>query len=188
MMAGLMLESSSILDFGCGTGRLLELIHLQGRVPVRYTGVDLSQHAVNLARSGDLEGRFVHGSLDEVASLGPFDHVFVSGTFNNALPNNWHWMTSTLRALFRLTAQSLTFNNLSRYVEFLDPRLYYADPAEVFTFCKSELSPLVRIEHDYFVRDGVIPFEFTTRVIRTGIGIVGRIRDGSVDADWPCHR
>jgi hypothetical protein len=42
----------------------------------------------------------------------------------------------------------------------------------VFAFCKQELSPRVTLRHDYHVKDGVIPFEFTTYVYRSDLAPV----------------
>jgi hypothetical protein len=61
------------------------------------------------------------------------------------------------------------FNMLSRFVDYFDDELYYEDPLHAFRFCKEQLSPLVTLRHDYAVRPGSIPFEFSIYVRRTDV-------------------
>lgn len=172
LVADLDLGDSSILDFGCGTGRLVDILLGQGLDSFSYTGIDFSAKAVDLARLNHPGHQFIHGSQEELHGLDSFDYVLVSGTFNNLIPDHWSWMTSTLTQLYAVAKKVLAFNNLSRYVDYMDPGLYYADPSEVLAFCKGTLSPMVRIEHDYLIREGTVPYEFTTRVVRTDIPAV----------------
>ena len=74
-----------------------------------------------------------------------------------------------LRTLLARTEKALAFNNLSAYVDFFEPHLYYVAPEQVFRFCKEQLSPRVITRHDYEVRPGVLPYEFTTYVYASPI-------------------
>ena len=95
-----------------------------------------------------------------------FDYAIISGVFNNRVTDNWAFLTGALRLLFPHVRRGLAFNALSAYVDFQDEGLYYADPEAVFRFCKESLSPAVNLRHDYEVKPGVVPFEFTTQVFR----------------------
>ena len=95
-----------------------------------------------------------------------YDYIFVSGTFNNKLNDNWNFMKKILKKLFFMTKKTLIFNNLSTYVDYYDNGLFYIEPEKVFKFCKMNLSEFVEIRHDYQIKEKVIPFEFTTYVYK----------------------
>jgi SAM-dependent methyltransferase len=162
------LRRAKVLDFGCGTAHLLAMLKERGFEGV-YVGYDLSEELIGHARSKFPDARFERRNVMETGVPERFDYVFISGVFNNRVADNWQLMTSLLRILFRSVDQALAFNNLSTYVDFFDPGLYYADPAAVFEFCKSELSPRVTLRHDYEVRSAALPFEFTTYVYASPI-------------------
>ena len=92
--------------------------------------------------------------------------MLASGVFNNAGADNWGMMTTLLGELFKLCRKGLAFNCLSTYVDYQDEGLFYVEPERVFAFCKQTLSPSVTLRHDYRVKPGVIPFEFTVYVTR----------------------
>jgi SAM-dependent methyltransferase len=68
-------EGETLLEFGCGTGRLADLTPRA----VHYEGLDWSEEVITLARSRRPESVFRCGS---VADLTPHDWVVASGPFN----------------------------------------------------------------------------------------------------------
>ena len=52
--------------------------------------------------------------------LDKYDYVIINGTFNNNTGNNWYWMKEILINLFKHTKIKLSFNNLSKYVDYYD--------------------------------------------------------------------
>ena len=98
-----------------------------------------------------------------------FDFVLVSGVFNNRVSDNRAFFQAISRRLMTQASRGYAFNMLSRFVDYFDDGLYYEDPLEAFRFCKEQLSPLVTLRHDYVVRPGSIPFEFTLYVYRSDI-------------------
>lgn len=70
-------EGESLLEFGCGTGRLADFVPRR----VRYEGLDWSQEVIALARDRRPHGAFRCGS---VGDLTPHDWVVASGPFNYA--------------------------------------------------------------------------------------------------------
>src|SRR6202020_1743819 len=68
-------EGETLLEFGCGTGRLADLMPRA----VHYEGLDWSEEIIALARSRRPESVFRCGS---VADLTPHDWVVASGPFN----------------------------------------------------------------------------------------------------------
>jgi SAM-dependent methyltransferase len=162
-------REASVLDFGCGTGHLLTILRSRFGFVGSYVGIDLSEKAVDLARKEHSDARFERRDILTEGIDGTFDYVFVSGVFNNRLSDNWALLTTALQKLFAATRRGLAFNLLSIYVDRFEEGLWYADPVAVFQFCKERLSPLVSLRHDYEVRAGVVPFEFTVYVHPTDI-------------------
>lgn len=159
---------ASVLDFGCGTGHLCELLRSEYGFRGRYTGYDLSGEALALARGRHPGATFEQRDIFRDGVGGTFDYAVVSGVFNNRLQDNWAFLTQVLQLLFPRVRRGLAFNALSAYVDYKDAGLYYADPEQVFRFCKEMLSPAVNLRHDYEVKAGVLPFEFTVQVLQCG--------------------
>ncbi len=153
-------RTSRILDFGCGIGHLygyLERLGFDGE----YVGYDIAEGMIELARSRYPDGRFEHQNLLTDQPEETFDLAFVSGVFNNATDCNRIFMEQSLSVLHDWVNVGVAFNALSRYVHYRDDGLQYYCPTEVFDFCKRELTPRVTLRHDYELKPGVIPFEFT---------------------------
>jgi SAM-dependent methyltransferase len=163
------LRIAKVLDFGCGLGHALVFLREHFGFKGEYVGYDISPEMVRTAAAKHPDSRFECRDILTEGLCEDFDYVLISGVFNPLTGDNWEWMTQCLRLLWERTKIGLSFNNLSRYVDFFAEDLYYEDPARVFRFCKEELSPLVTLRHDYCVRLGVVPYEFTTYVYRTEI-------------------
>lgn len=154
------LKHKKVLDFGCGTGHLLRLLQQHG-FNGEYVGYDISEGLIKLARENNAGGRFELRNIFEQPPEESFDVVFISGVFNNDIGRNEEFMQSTLKLLFAATKEGLAFNSLSTFVDFKAEGLYYFNPCKVFTFCKEQLTPSVILRHDYEVKLGVLPFEFS---------------------------
>ena len=160
-------KNEKILDFGCGTGHLYEYLKKK-KLNIYYTGIDVAdkiiQYNKNIYKKKP-KAKFLNVDiLNTKKEIGSYDYVFVSGTFNNKINDNWTWMKECLKFLIKRTKKTLVFNNLSSYVDYYDKNLFYIKPEKVFSFCKKNLSHYVSIANDYQIKNGVIPFEFTTFV------------------------
>lgn len=144
---------ATVADLGCGYGALLK--HLDGRPELtveRYDGYDLSAEmlaAAARATGDDPRCRWVRsGELDR-----DVDYVFVSGTFNvrlGASEADWaEYVRQTLRAVHARARRGIAFNLMTSWVDYRADTLFYADPAEWFSFCRRELSRSVSLRHDY---------------------------------------
>jgi SAM-dependent methyltransferase len=160
------LANASVLDWGCGSGHLLQLLTSEFGYEGQYTGYDLSEPHLEAGRAKFPGASFKRRDILEEGAGGEFDFVLVNGVFNNAISDNWLFMTSALTTLFAATRKGLAFNALSTYVDYFDEGLYYVDPGKVFDFCKRSLGPLVTLRHDYRVKPSVTPYEFTVYVRR----------------------
>ncbi len=169
------IKSSKVLDFGCGTGHLLEVMKGKYEFNGEYVGYDISRKMIEIAREKHPLARFEHRNILEEGVPEDFDYIFISGVFNNRASDNWGMMTSILKCLFNNTRKAIAFNNLSTYVDYVTKALFHVDPERVFRFCKEELSPFVTLRHDYEVKPGVVPFEFSVYVYKTEIPTIKRM-------------
>ncbi len=156
---------TSVLDVGCGLAHLCDWLRAQGWRG-RYLGVDQVPEFVERANA-----RLADDPLAEVrlgTATGPLpdgcDFVLLSGVFNNAMADNEGFMRATLRAMWAAAAKGIAFNAMSTHVDWRDPELWYADPAEVLAFCKAGLGGHPVLIHDYVTRPGGFPYEFAVHL------------------------
>lgn len=157
-------KDSKVLDFGCGTGQMLSVLKRLYGFEGEYVGYDISPEAIEFARKTHPDGRFEVRDVLQDPSDEQFDFVLLSGVFNNAMSDNRGFFEAVSRALMAQARVGYSFNMLSRFVDYFDDGLYYEDPMAAFQFCKEQLSPRVTLRHDYSVRPGGLPFEFTIYV------------------------
>ena len=157
-------RQARILDFGCGTGQLLAYLKRERDFTGEYTGYDLSEGALAVARKRFPDARFECRDILANPPTDDFDYVFVSGVFNNKVRDNWALFQALARMLYDRARIAFAFNVLSLYVYYLDSDLAYFEPEKVFAFCKENLSPCVTLRHDYEVKEGALPYEFAVYV------------------------
>ena len=163
------LKNSKVLDFGCGIGYLYSYLKKKIKFNGEYVGYDISNEMINFANKKYKNVRFENKDILSERINERFDYVIINGTFNNKINQNLNWIKKTLKILFKKTDKAIAFNNITSYVDYFDKKLYYAQPEKIFNFCKSELSSLVSLRHDYQIKDKKLPYEFTTYVYKTNI-------------------
>lgn len=162
-------RDSKVLDFGCGTGQLLAFLQRSLGYQGEYVGYDISPEAIELAQRIHPGGRFEVRNILEEPIGERFDYVLVSGVFNNLISDNRAFFEAVSLRLMAQVDIGYAFNMLSRFVDYFDDELYYEDPLRAFLFCKEELSPLALLRHDYAIRPGAVPYEFSIYVYRSDI-------------------
>ncbi len=155
-------RDSSLCDYGCGYGALLEYMRARG-CRSAYVGYDAADPMIHEARSrheSDRSARFTSVRSDVPVS----DFTVVSGIFNVRLTTpigEWrHYVEETIGDLAALSRRGFAFNMLSSYSD-ADKRrddLYYADPRELFDHCMRRWPRRVALAHDYDL------YEFTITV------------------------
>lgn len=154
----------TLTDYGCGYGALLDELE---RLDCEFTyhGFDVSQEMVRRAR--ELYGDRGHCTFTTRSEELPVtDYTLASGVFNVKLDfddETWvAYVRATIHELARLSLRGFGFNVLTSYVDPGRERadLYYADPCELFDYCKRNLSRWVTLLHDYGL------YEFTLLVRR----------------------
>jgi SAM-dependent methyltransferase len=143
----------SINDVGCGYGALFEYLIELGK-KVDYLGVDIAPAMIAKAEElhrGRPGCRFLAGErADRVA-----DYAVASGIFNVKLSaSDAAWRSHVLSSLEALDAGSrrgFAFNCLTKYSDavLMKDYLFYADPCQLFDYCKTRFSKNVALLHDY---------------------------------------
>ena len=145
--------SFSLNDLGCGYGALLQAMPevLAARV-TRYTGYDLSQEMVDTACEyckNDERCHFICGNRIEKDA----DYTLASGIFNhhfNTQRTAWEkHIFNTVSHMYKVSKKGIAFNIMSKYVDYVEDYIYYADPAEMLTFCLANWGRHVVLLHDY---------------------------------------
>ena len=155
-------DAFSLNDLGCGYGALYDF--LVKTYPMHsYLGTDVSEVMVRAAQSRNKtnsKARFIVASEPDVVA----DFGVASGIFNVRLSNSdsrWRdYVRTTLNVLDKTSRLGFAFNCLTSYSDNDKRRdyLYYADPCELFDWCKTRYSSQVALLHDYGL------FEFTILV------------------------
>jgi len=152
----------SINDYGCGYGAFLD--YLMNRYEsFQYKGYDVSKSILSNCRNRtdhyrtDVEIR-LYDTKDICAS----DYTVASGVFGMKFDfDNSVWLSyikDTLDIMSMYSTKGFAFNLLTKYTDLpdLDEELYYADPCQIFDYCKRKFSNNVALLHDYSLYDFTI--------------------------------
>ncbi len=155
-------EISSIIDLGCGFGDLYEYLQLNN-FNGKYLGLDNVDEFIDAAKERFSDGTAEFKKFDINTSKIPkgYDYIILSGVFNNKFDGNRDFMINTINEMFKKCEKGIAFNAMSTYVDYQADDLYYTNPLEIFDYCKLNLTRKVVLKHDYIVKKGSIPFEYT---------------------------
>ncbi|GAA6138649.1 hypothetical protein NBRC116583_23960 [Arenicella sp. 4NH20-0111] len=155
-------EVFKIADLGCGYGAYYDFLKSEFGHQFDYFGYDVSSKMCDAARSNIGRGRAQITCSKEIDN--DVDYAVASGIFNVRLEekaDEWQdYFYQTISGMFRRADRGISFNCLTSFSDEdrMKDYLFYADPCEVFKFCKNELSKEVALIHDYGL------YEFTILV------------------------
>lgn len=121
----------TLLDVGCGTGRLLDEIKRSGRSDIIYTGIDLSSRLIEAARAKHPKADFRQGDPFDVAEIWNEkpDYVVFGGIFTCKLEMTTEQMTDymirMLRLAFTQCRRGIAFNVMSHHVDWQRDDLFH---------------------------------------------------------------
>ena len=146
------MDTPAILDVGCGFGGLFGYARSKG-IELNYTGIDVAENMVQWARDVYTDGEFICGDFFEFEFERSFDYVICNGILTQKLDVPGTTMDQfagqLIRRLFSLCDRGTAFNVMTTKVNFFSNNLYYRNPAELFSWCLSEITPHLRIDHAY---------------------------------------
>jgi SAM-dependent methyltransferase len=146
-------SAASVLDFGCGYGALLAELEGDERCAF-YVGYDAEPSMIDSCLAlptGRVSARFT----SDLASIPPCDVAIASGVLNvRAGRDEAEWGPYVLHivdSLSALSTRAFAFNALTAYSdpEKMRADLHYADPIELFDYCKRRHGRRVALLHDY---------------------------------------
>lgn len=132
----------SLLEFGCGTGRLADLVP-DG---VRYEGLDWSGEVITLARHRRPQSTFRCGSISD---LTPRDWVVASGPFNYAKGWSKRQTAEAVTAMWDMSRRGIALTVLGVPV---DGRLHYGGE-ELVSFLGARDWSRLELDRSYLPND-----------------------------------
>ncbi len=153
----------SILDFGCGTAKLLEFINANNYPALEYSGLDISQKFIEVCVSKFPETKFYCTDiLKNQLLIEPVDYIIMNGVFTEkrdlTFEEMYSYFTKTLGTLFPLCKKGIAFNAMSKAVDWEREDLFHL-PLDLLTsfLCK-------KLSRNFIVRNDYGLYEYTTYV------------------------
>lgn len=140
----------SLLDFGCGYGEYFNYLN-SFYTDFKYFGFDLSKEMIIQAKKLNNKGEWLNSLPNDFK----IDYTILSGIFNIKLDiseTEWEkYIFNTLKYINAISVKGFSFNMLTSYSdkEYMKNNLYYASPEKIFTFCKTNFSKYICLDHSY---------------------------------------
>lgn len=145
-------QQVSLLDVGCGYGALLQYAK-ENNVALYYTGIDVVDDMICDARARHKDASFLTGDILELDVKARFDYVVCNGILTQKLNvpalEMDEFASLLIRRMFSLCNKGIAFNVMTTKVNFFSNNLYYRNPAELLSWCISEVTRHVRLDHAY---------------------------------------
>ena len=142
----------SILDVGCGFGGLYEFAIANG-YQVSYTGIDVVETMIEFATNKYEDGSFSCEDILEIGLDRQFDFVICNGILTQKLDVSNREMDdfahAIIKKMYQLCKIGIVFNVMTTKVNFFSNNLYYRNPAELFSWCVSDVTPYIKLNHSY---------------------------------------
>ncbi len=141
----------SILDIGCGYGAFADVLEASG-LDHSYHGVDVVEEMIALARQRRPDIDVVCGDFSDLP-FGKVDYAVCNGIFTQKLEASAldmeRFMKAMVRKMFDTVTVGCAFNVMSSRVNFFAPNLFYMSPSELLSWCLSEVTREVSVNHAY---------------------------------------
>ncbi|MGB1129426.1 MAG: class I SAM-dependent methyltransferase [Haloferula sp.] len=140
-------ETASLLDFGCGTGALLDYMQRHEIEGFSYSGLDLSRAFVEAARHKHPSNDFYQlDILENPDTIPQFDYVIMNGVFTEKLGISYEAM---LAAVFSKCRVGMAFNVMSKHVDWEREDLFHVPFDTMAALLKARLTRHVSFRFDY---------------------------------------
>lgn len=147
-------KAVEILDFGCGTARLLDFINKFKIPSINYSGLDISPAFIKICQTKYPAVNFYNiDILDINLSLPNFDYIVMNGVFTEKV-NLSHqamyvYFCSMIEKIFPYCNKGLAFNLRSKQVEIEDPTLFHLSFDDLALFLVKKFGRNFVIRNDY---------------------------------------
>ena len=176
----------TILDYGCGTGGLIEALEVSstensGWTQFKVTGVDPVQEFIDEANVKYASKGHVFLHLSQTPDT-TFDYTILSGAFHKSCGDrerDFSMFYEALVSCFAKTRKAMIFNALTTEVDFINRDLHYVDMSEVIRLIKQAFGhrTAFTLRNDYAMRsDCPTPYEFTVCVYKEPVNEVWNLQ------------
>ncbi|MBC8109425.1 MAG: class I SAM-dependent methyltransferase [Verrucomicrobia bacterium] len=155
-------EHFSVNDLGCGWGHFADFLESQ-RLDYAYVGCDILPEMITKAQTRhESNNRCRFEAVGHASQMPIADYVVASGIFNlrfDVSDKEWQqFIIETIDSMHQKSRKGFAFNALTSYsdAERMESQLFYADPCQLFDYCKRNCSKNVALLHDYFQYDFTI--------------------------------
>jgi len=144
-----------LLDVGCGLGLLLEYLDENALLDrVAYTGVDLVEQILEEVQRRWPNQTFDQRDVrDQPYAENAFDYCLICGIFTVKHGNTYEQTLAlahdTLKAIWPSVELGLSFNSMSKHVDWERDDLFHWPLDDIMAFCKRDLSRHVTFRMDY---------------------------------------
>ena len=151
----LSLNNSSILDVGCGLGDLNTYL-LKSNIKSNYTGLDITDDMIPIAKENHPESTFLVGDIRELEpSDFNVDYVLASGIFNLTIEDHEQFIWDSIEKMYAIANKAVAFNIMSEHAPVKNPDNYYASPVEYLDKCM-KINKYSLLDHSYMIHDFTI--------------------------------
>jgi SAM-dependent methyltransferase len=155
----------SLLDFGCGTGHLLDFVHRNNKKNIIYSGLDISQKFIDVAKKKYPDNSFYCiDILDSKDSIGNFDYVVMNGVFTEkrelSYDEMWNYFTKMITVIYEKCNNGFAFNVMSKNVDWEREDLYHVSHDILSSFLCANLT------RNYIIRNDYGLYEYTVYVFK----------------------
>jgi SAM-dependent methyltransferase len=147
-------NKSSLLDFGCGLGHLYKFILNEKKEnEIVYSGLDINKKFYDHCIKKYPEVNFFLKDININDEIPNFDYIVCNGTFTEkrdlSYEEMFDFMSNTLKTLWLKTNKGISFNVMSKLVDWERDDLFHVSMDEIGLFLKNNLSKNFVIRNDY---------------------------------------
>jgi SAM-dependent methyltransferase len=147
-------KNVTLLDFGCGLGHFYDFLKLNNYDKfINYSGLEINDNFYNLCKTKYPQLNFYHKDILLDNDIPNFDYIICNGTFTEKrdLSQNemMEFLKSVLIKLWEKTNTGISFNVMSKIVDWERDDLFHVSMDEICLFLKNKLSRNFIIRNDY---------------------------------------
>jgi SAM-dependent methyltransferase len=155
----------SLLDFGCGTAHLLEYIKKNKFEKVLYSGLDISQKFIDVAKIKFPDNSFYCIDIfNSGVAIQNFDYIVMNGVFTEkrelTFDEMWEYFTKMITIIYEKCKKGFAFNVMSKNVDWERDDLFHVAHDLISDFlCKN-------LTRNYIIRNDYGLYEYTVYVLK----------------------
>ena len=144
---------TSILDFGCGLGHFYKCLKANHSLYPQYSGLDINEGFYNHCSNEFPDNQFYLKDILVDNDLPNFDYIMCNGVFTEkrelSYDEMFQFMKNVLTKLWDKTNKGISFNVMSKLVDWERDDLFHVSMDELGIFLKENLSRNFIIRNDY---------------------------------------